>query len=133
MRLEPLYRLTFRYDESHVVRLGKDVHQLLRGEGRCAGGVSGRFRGTNRATGSADRPFEPDYQGVIETDDGATILWHLTGYGWPEQGRVVTTIKHLTDDERYRRLNDVVCAANGEVKDREVTLEVAELVWEPIP
>ncbi len=133
MRLEPLYRLTFRYEHSWTTRLGDDVHQLLRGKGRCEGAVSGRFSGQNRARRRAGGPFEPDYHGVIETDDGATILWHLTGFGWPDEGRVVTTVKHLTDDERYRRLNDVLCAVNGVVQSREVTLEVAELVWEPIP
>jgi hypothetical protein len=50
--------------------------------------------GQNRARRRVDGPFEPDYHGVIETDDGATILWHLTGFGWPEEGRVVTTVKH---------------------------------------
>jgi hypothetical protein len=133
VRLEPLYRLTFRYDRSWTIRLGDDVHQLLRGEGRCEGAVSGRFSGQNRARRRVDGPFEPDYHGVIETDDGATILWHLTGFGWPEEGRVVTTVKHVTDDSRYERLNGVLCAVNGVVRDREVMLDVAELVWEPIP
>jgi len=133
VRLEPLYRLTFRYERSWTIRLGDDVHQLLRGEGRCEGVINGRFAGQNRARRNADRPFEPDYQGVIETDDGAAILWHLSGFGRPEEGRVVAAVKHLTDDDRYRRLNDVLCAVNGVVRKREVTLEVAELVWEPIP
>jgi len=45
---------------------------------------------------------------------------------------------HVTDDERYCRLNDVVCALTGEVRLRvdgsgyEVVLDVAELVWEPL-
>ena len=45
---------------------------------------------------------------------------------------------HITDDERYRRLNDVVCTLAGEVRPRtdsngyEVVLDVAELVWEPL-
>ena len=133
MRLEPLYRLTFRYERSWTVRLGGDVDPLLLGAGRCEGAISGAFTGQNRARRRADGPFEPDYHGVIETDDGATILWHLTGFGWPEEGRVVTTVKHLTDDPRYARLNEVLCAVDGAVRDREVILDVAELVWEAIP
>ena len=133
MRLEHLYRLTFRYERSWTILLDDDVHQLLHGSGTCEGAVSGRFEGTNRARRrGGDGPFEPDYHGVIETDDGATILWHLTGYGFPERGRVTATVKHLTDDRRYRRLNDVVCAVNGTVHDREITLDVAELVWEDV-
>ena len=53
--------------------------------------------------------------------------------GRPEEGRVVATLQHVTDDARYLRLNGVLCAVNGVVREREVTLEVAELVWEPIP
>jgi hypothetical protein len=126
MRVEYLYRVSFRYSG---IWNAQDV-RLLVGEGRCDGRVSGRFRGTNRAHRRADGSFEPDYHGVIETDDGAVILWHLTGYGWPGEGRVVATVKHLTDDGRYAWLNDVLCAANGTVGGREVTLDVSELVWE---
>jgi len=133
VRLEPLYTLAFRYEESATVRRGEAVDQLLTGRGRCDGRLSGPFRGTNRARRRASEPFRPDYHGVIETDDGATILWDLRGFGWPEAGRVLATITHVTSDQRYEFLNGALCVANGEVREREVTLEVAELVWEPIP
>jgi hypothetical protein len=43
----------------------------------------------------------------------------------------------LSDEERYRRLNDVVCALTGEVRPGEdgganVVFEVSELIWEPL-
>ena len=132
MRLEPLYTLAFHYEESATVRRGEDVDQLLGGRGRCEGRVAGSFHGTNRARRRPGQPFEPDYHGVIETDDGATILWDLSGYGWPDEGRVLATIKHVTADAGYEYLNGALCVVNGVVRDREVTLEVAELVWEPI-
>jgi len=73
---------------------------------------------------------------VIRTDDGATLLWHLIGFGWPEEGRVVAVVRHVTDDERYAYLNQTLCAVNGtSARDEEgtkVTLDVAELVWEPV-
>jgi len=80
----------------------------------------------------------PDFHGVLETDDGATILVELGGYGraYPAGRRqIVGWVKHLSADERYRRLNDVVCACAGEVRaaEGELVLEVAELVWEPVP
>ena len=28
---------------------------------------------------------------MIETDDGAAILFHLTGYGWPDESRIAAT------------------------------------------
>ncbi len=43
---------------------------------------------------------------------------------------------HVSEDERYRWLNDRICAVGGEVCSHEggfdVVLEVAELAWEPI-
>jgi uncharacterized protein DUF3237 len=128
MRVEHLYRVSFRYSG---IWDAQDV-RLLIGAGRCDGRVTGAFRGTNRAHRRADGSFEPDYQGLVQTDDGAAILWHLTGYGWPTEQRVVATVKHLTDDARYAWLNNVLCAANGTVSGREVTLDVSELVWEPL-
>jgi hypothetical protein len=81
---------------------------------------------------------------VIETDDGATILVELRGYGraYPIGRRqIVGSVLHLSDDERYRRLNDVVCACAGEVRtpddpgraDTDLMVDVAELIWEPLP
>jgi hypothetical protein len=144
MRLEPLYRMTFSYPESWSVELegGWEQHLFL-AEGRCAGAITGRFRGANfpqRRT--ADGPYCPDYRGAIDTDDGATILFECHGYGraYPLGRRqIVGSVLHLSDHERYRRLNDVVCVCVGEVRasadpdgDADLVLDVAELVWEPI-
>ena len=54
--------------------------------------------------------------------------------------QIVGSVMHLSDDEQYRRLNDVVCVCVGEVrapedKTREspdLVIDVAELIWEPI-
>jgi hypothetical protein len=101
--------------------------------------VSGRFRGANHPRRRTDLTYLPDFQGVIETDDGATITFDYRGYGraYPEGKRqVVAVATHLASDERYRRLNDVVCPVVGEVRPfedgagTEIVLEVAELVWE---
>ena len=42
----------------------------------------------------------------------------------------------MTGDERYRFLNDVVCAVTGEVRAEQgrpalLVVEAAEVVWEP--
>ena len=132
MRLEPLYRLVFRYPEPFRAR----EELLLLAEGRCEGRLSGRFRGANRAHREADGTYVPDLHGAIATDDGATILLHLTGRGLPSAepvGRVVACITHVCDDERYAWLDGAVCAVAGEVRGgREIVLDVAELVWEPL-
>ena len=67
--------------------------------------------------------------------------WHGYGRAYPPGRRqVVGAIFHLSDAERYRRLNDAVCVCLvGEVRaqadpDRpepDLVLDVAELIWEP--
>ena len=144
MRLEPLYRIRFTYPEGWGVELEGGWQQwLFLAEGRCEGGITGRFRGANfpqRRTGEG--PFVPDFRAAIETDDGATILVELHGYGraYPAGRRqIVGTVQHLSDADGYLRLNDVVCVCVGEVRaptdpagDSDLVIDVAELVWEPI-
>ena len=132
MKLEPLYRLTFRYSEHWGAEAGGVEHFIGFGEGRCEGRVNGAFRGTNHARRRPDGTYEPDYHGVIETDDGAAILFHLTGYGLPDEGRAIVSVKHVSGDERFERLNRTLCVGAAEVGDRSVVLDVAELVWEPL-
>ena len=146
MRLEPLYRIRFTYPEGWTVALegGWEQHFFL-AEGTCEGTITGRFRGVNfplRRTVTG--PFVPDFRAVIETTDGATIMFECHGYGRaypPGRRQIVGSVTHASDSERYRRLNDVVCVCVGEVRaasDRstkdspDLVMDVAELVWEPI-
>ncbi|MDR6905804.1 hypothetical protein J2X63_001490 [Agromyces sp. 3263] len=144
MRLEPLYRLTFTYPAGWQVELegGWQQHFYL-AEGRCEGGVSGRLHGANFPLRRTEEgPFRPDLRGVIETDDAATIMFELHGYGRAHPAgrrQVVGSVFHTSDHPDYRRLNDVVCVCVGEVRSPvdgasgpELVLDVAELVWEPI-
>ncbi len=144
MRLEPLYRIRFTYPEGWDVELeGGWQQHLYLAEGRCEGAISGRFRGANfplRRT--EDGPFCPDLRAAIDTEDGATVLIDLRGYGRaypPGRRQIVGSVLHVSDAERYRRLNDVMCVCVGEVRapegpgsDPELVIDVAELVWEPI-
>jgi hypothetical protein len=145
VRLEPLYRVRFTYPEGWAIELegGWEQHFYL-AEGRCEGSISGQFRGANfpqRRTEAG--PFCPDLRAVIETDDGATIMVESQGYGRaypPGRRQIVGSLFHLSDSDRYSRLNDVVCVCVGEVRassdpNREspdLVLDVAELVWEPM-
>ena len=136
MRLEPLYRATFSTPEHWSVELagehGSEGQTFLIAEGRLDGRLSARLRGANFPRRRVDGTLTPDFRGVLETDDGATILFAWHGYG--RNGELVGAITHLTDDERYAWLNDRVCALTGEVREREdgpgvdVVLEVAEIV-----
>lgn len=145
MKVEQLYRIRFTYPESWKVELegGWEQHLYL-AEGRCEGSISGRFRGVNfpRRHG-VDGPFRPDLRAVIETDDGAVIMfeWHGYGRAYPKGHRqIVGAVFHLSDAEPYRRLNDAVCVCVGEVRapadpdqaEPDLVIDVAELIWEPI-
>jgi hypothetical protein len=145
MRLEPLYRITFTTAEAWQVGVegakGTERQSFLIAEGRSEGRLSARYRGANFPRTRTDGALLPDFRGVLETDDGATVLFAWHGYAIPRPGsrlELVGSITHVTEDERYRRLNDVVCTLTGEVRPRvkdsgyEVVLDVAELVWEPL-
>jgi hypothetical protein len=144
MRLEPLYRLTFTYPEEWAVSVtspaGRDEQYFFIAEGRAQGAIAGRFRGANHPRRRPDGTFLPDLQGVIETDDGATGLVEIRGYGRaypPGRRQIVCSLTHVSDAEEHRRLNDVLCVGAGEVRAGEeetvLVVDVAELVWEPIP
>ena len=143
MRLEPLYRIRFTYPEGWQVETPGGEQHFYLAEGRCEGTIAGRFRGANFPRRRPDGTFLPDFRAVIDTDDGATIMfeWHGYGRAYPAGRRhIVGAVFHLSDDERYRRLNDAVCACVGEVRSRrdpvrsgpELVVDVAELIWEPI-
>ncbi len=156
MRLEPLYRLRFDYPESWGVDIkgdaGEEQQLLLYASGTVEGKIRGRFRGANFARRRTDLTFVTDFRGAIETDDGATIVLECRGFGrrrTPEYDRTspggrqwVATIVHLSDGEKYRWLNDAVCVGTGQVRPKpeknpdnptNLVLDVAELIWEPIP
>ena len=132
MRLEPLYRVEFSYPEHYDVD-GPDVGGIFFAEGRCVGALTGRFRGLNHPRFRSDDVYLPNFQGVIETEDGASISFDYRGFGRArDYGReVVGTAFHSTGDDRYARLNDAVAVLTGEARERTIRLEIAELLWEP--
>jgi hypothetical protein len=143
MRLEPLYRATWTTPEAWRVELagdgGVEGRSFFLAEGRTEGRLSARLRAANAPARRVDGILTPDFHGVLETDDGATVLFAWQGYARPGADgtlELVGGLSHVTDDERYRWLNDRMCAVAGQVRrldgGAEVVLEVAELVWEPV-
>jgi hypothetical protein len=142
---KPLYRMRFSYPHGWRVRLGAsedaDAQYFFLAEGRCDGAIAGAFRGANHPLQRSDGTFLPNFQGVIETDDGAEILVDQRGYGrgYPAGRRqIVVTATHLSEHERYRWLNDVVTVGVGEVRAREgqgpeLVIDWAEVLWSPVP
>jgi hypothetical protein len=144
MRLEPLYRATFTTPEKWSVELagpaGTEGQSFLLAEGRCEGRLSGCLRGANYPRRRTDNALVPDFRGVLQTADGAAVLFAWHGYARPGAAgmrELVGSITHVSDDERYRWLNDAMCILTGEVRPRsdgrgsDVDYDVAELVWEP--
>jgi hypothetical protein len=145
MRLDPFYRVTFTTPESwSVTREGTDGAEgqsFLIAEGRAEGGLSARYRAANFPRRRVDGVLEPSFRGVLEADDGASILFRWDGLArlTPSGTRqLLGTIIHVTDDERYRWLNDRVCTVEGDVRPRaegdgfDVVIEVALMSWEPL-
>lgn len=144
MRLEPLYRVTFTTPESWAVELdgetGTEGQSFLIAEGRTEGRLSARYRGANSPRRRVDGTLTPDFRGALEADDGATILFAWDGLArLADDGtrQLLGSMTHVSDDERYRWLNDRLCAVAGEVRPRDgagfdVVLEVSEIVWERI-
>jgi hypothetical protein len=169
MRLEPLYTIRFFYPDGWQVNLtgkkGTEEDHFYFAEGRCDGRISGRFRGSNHPHRRTDETFAMNIQGFIETDDSALIMLDFQGYGrssdrsqelyklipkasaaTKRRRQVVGFAKHITDSEKYRWLNDAVCAIAGEVRvpmeippeqlkqaDVKLVFSVAEVIWEPPP
>jgi hypothetical protein len=125
MQLEPFYRVTFTTPESwSVTREGPDGiegQSFLIAEGRAEGGLEARYRGANFPRRRVDGALEPSFRGVLETDDGASILFRWDGLArlTPSGMRqLLGAMFHVSDDERYGWLSDRVCAVGGEVRPR---------------
>lgn len=144
MRLEPFYRVTFTTPESwSVTREGADGTEgqsFLIAEGRAEGGIAARYRAANFPRRRVDGALEPAFRGVLETDDGATILFRWDGLArltLSGMRELLGTMFHVSDHERYRWLNDRVCAVEGEVRPRadgagfDVVLEVSLMTTTP--
>jgi hypothetical protein len=145
MQLEPLYRVTFTTPESWTVTRpgsdGAEGQSFLIAEGRATGRISARYRAANYPRRRGDGALEPSFRGVLETDDGAAILFRWDGLAaMTDSGmrQLLGTIHHIADDARYAWLNDRVCAVEGEVRPRavgdgfDVVLAVSLMVWEPV-
>jgi hypothetical protein len=143
MRLQTLYTVTFTTPEAWSVKVaaGVEGRSFLLAEGRSTGRLSARYRAANFPRERMDGALVPEFRGVLETDDGATILFEWQGLAVrTDTGmrQLLGSLVHTTDDPGYLWLNDRVCAVEGEVRPRtygsgsEVVFEVSEMVWEGV-
>ena len=77
MQLEPFYRVTFTTPESWSVTregmFGTEGRNFLIAEGRAEGRLSARYRAANFPRRRVDGALEPEFRGVLETDDGRLV------------------------------------------------------------
>src|ERR671925_15427 len=111
MRLEPLYTVTFTTPEAWSVEVAADAgvegRSFLLAEGRSTGRLSARYRAANFPRKRPDGALVPEFRGVLETDDGAAVLFEWQGLASVDGGgtrRLVGSLVHTTDDARYRWL-----------------------------
>ncbi len=150
MQLKPLYSVRFRYPSDWEVALtgkaGREEQLFFFAEGTCTGALAGSFRGANHPRRRTDLTYTPDLQGVIETEDGAVIMFDYQGYGRaypPGRRQIVCAAWHTTDHEKYAWLNDAMCIGSGEVRwpdlppeqvkqvDVELVIDFSEVIWKP--
>ena len=144
MKTSHLYRMRFTYPEGWSVNLAgsesSESQHFFLAEGVCEGKLAGRLRASNHPRRRGDGTFEPNFQGVIETSDGAVIYHECRGYGRaypPGRRQIVVSGVHLSDDPRYKWLNDVVAVGTGEVRaagkdSSELVIDWYEVIWEPV-
>ncbi|MBV9453517.1 MAG: hypothetical protein JOZ19_05275 [Rubrobacter sp.] len=120
---------------------GIEGRSFLLAEGRSTGRLSARYRAANFPQKRADAALVPEFRGMLDTEDGATIPFEWQGLVvLTDSGmrRLLGSLVHTTDDPRYRELNDRACAVEGEVRPRtegsgfEVVFEVSQMVWEGV-
>ena len=139
--LEFLYRVEFAYPEEWAISVsgsrGTESQHFFIAEGKVEGTIRGRLRGANHPRRRTDETFVPDFQGVIEDESGLPIYFDYQGYGraYPVGRRqIVVSATHLSEAERYRRLNDALCVGIGEVRTNAgggntLVIDFYEVLW----
>lgn len=124
MKLEPLFEMELDYEGGFFLLAAHGEQEGVGygdGRGRVSGDrLGGSVRWSNHPHRREDGVLEPDAHGVIETGDGARVVFHLGGYSHPVPGSpalrsIVSPATFATDDERYRWLNDVVAVGEGTI------------------
>ena len=143
MHLEPLCNLELAYREESLYQ-GKFVmarpydSQEASAYGEGDGWVKGeRLQGTARSVNHphcrTDGVWLPNLHGVIQTEDGASILFSLQGrtkFRPGGQGNQILTAILQTGDERYEWVNDSICILEGVIEDFAMRAQIFQCINE---
>jgi hypothetical protein len=138
MRLEHLFDLDLRYEGEYVLVRpygGLDGVGYASGRGRATGPkVRGDVRFSNHPRVRGDGVLLADLDGAISTEDGAQIVFSLSGLGRRDpNGRSFAATLAMTlesDAEQYAWMNEALCIARASVVGRHVQMQVHQLVTE---
>jgi len=138
MRLEPLCRLSLRYEEgsSWLLPFGTaESAGFGLGEGEVSGEVlQGTLRWSNYPRRREDGVWTPNVRGVIRTEDGAEILVSLHGQSVKEETpegyrrAILTRVELLSEHESYRWLNTSFVVGEGEIDEETEELSIQAYV-----
>jgi len=108
---------------------GKEGYLSATGEGTVEGP---RLKGTVQRFSFFERNREDglcatEMRGIIETEDGATIMFDTNGYAYPDQAGPgvwgdLTSVKFIAQDENYQWLNTVFGVWEGTIDVNNGTL-----------
>lgn len=125
MRLEQLCELRLRYRSDFTLvrpyggEAGTGYGEV---EGTLIGDrLTGRFQGVNHPRRRNDGAMLPALNGLIQTDDGARVLFSLEGRTvWVEtdggrEGRQLLSVLFESEDEGYHWLNNTLCVLEGRI------------------
>jgi hypothetical protein len=133
MRLEPLCAFDLQYtSDFHLARpygnesgTGWGV-----GDGRVTGPRLTGAQRSNQATRRGDGAMLPNARGVVTTDDGAEVLFDLTGRtvfvdrDGEEVGRQLLLVLFQSEDDRYAWVNNAVCVGEGVISAETMTMHL---------
>ena len=124
MRLEPLCRLTMRYQRGSWHRPYGEPGEGLgfgHGDGEVSGEVEGELVWANYPRRRQDGVWTPNLRGVIALGDGAEILVSMHGQSVDEQVEdvraILARVELTTDAAQYRWLNTCFVVGEGEIDE----------------
>jgi hypothetical protein len=125
MRLEALCKMELAYREEKtyngkvaLVRPygGEEGSAYGEGDGTVNGPrLKGNVRWVNHPHRRSDGTMLPNAHGIIATEDGAIVMFHLEGRTVFNNGlgMQLLTVTLEAEDERYRWLNNTLCVLEG--------------------
>ena len=126
MRLEPLCKLTMRYDQGSWHRpygRGEEGLGFGTGGGEVAGELEGTMAWANHPRRREDGVWTPNLRGVITTPGGEEILVAMHGQSIEEDApgsrrAILARVELTTEAESFRWLNTCFLVGEGEIDEQ---------------